>query len=240
MNIYEANTNDNSTNNNYFIKQKGWNGSSTNVYAIENINNVEDNLELQNNTFCSKDRVALRLSTEKSARMKAGDNYWNTTNKTAIQRNMVFDHLIDLDVKRTISYGVHNQDRNPNLSSALESACATEAEGSDPEEAEVCTLGGMVLPGTPALDPATCSVYNIIEDVQIPKGVTLRANPGVRIEGKGKKIKVEGGLDFVGSKNSKIIINNTQILPAGDPDNPTYTMNLSHINMNRTLPHHVE
>jgi len=39
--------------------------------------------------------------------------------------------------------------------------------------------------------------------------VTLRANPGVRIEGKYKKIKVEGGLDFVGSKDSKIIINNT-------------------------------
>ena len=89
----------------------------------------------------------------------------------------------------------------------------------------------MILPGTPTLDPATCSVYNIIEDVQIPKGVTLRANPGVKIEGKYKRIKVEGSLDFAGSKDSKIIIKNTHILPAGDPDDPTYTMNLSHLNM---------
>ena len=218
-------------NNNYFIKQKGLNGSSVNTYAIENISAVEDNLELQNNTFCSKDRVALRLSTDKSARMTAGNNYWNTTNKTSIQRNMVFDHLVDLDVNRTISYGMYNQDRNPNLSSALELACAAEAEGSEPEDAPACTLGGMILPGTPALDPATCSVYNIIEDVQIPKGVILRANPGVKIEGKYKNIKVEGGLDFVGSKDSKIVINNTYIQPAGDPDNPTFIMNLSHLNM---------
>jgi len=163
--------------------------------------------------------------------MKAGSNYWNTTNKTIIQRNMVFDHLVDLDVKRTISYGVHNQERSPNLSLALESACAAEAEGSDPEDAPACTLGGMILPGTPALDPATCSVYNITEDVQIPKGVTLKVNPGVKIEGKYKKIKVEGGLDFIGAKDSKIIINNTYIQPAGDPDDPTFTMNLSHLNM---------
>jgi len=89
----------------------------------------------------------------------------------------------------------------------------------------------MILPGTPALDPATCSVYNIIEDVQIPKGVTLQANPGVKIEGRNKKIKVEGGLDFTGSKDSKIVINNTYIQPAGDPDNPTFTISLSHLNM---------
>jgi len=218
-------------NNNYFIKQKGENRSSNNVYAIKNEQALDDKLELKDNTFCSKDRVALRLSTNRLARMKAGDNYWNTTNKTSIQRNMVFDHLVDLDVKRTISYGVHNQERNPNLSSALELACAAEAEGSEPEDAPVCTLGGMILPGTPALDPASCSVYNIIEDVQIPKGVTLRANPGVKIEGKNKRIKVEGGIDFVGSKDSKIIINNTYIQPAGDPDDPTYAMNLSHLKM---------
>ncbi len=44
---------------------------------------------------------------------------------------------------------------------------------------------------------------------------------------------MEGGLDFVGSKDSKIIINNTHIQPAGDPDNPTYVINLSHLNMTK-------
>ena len=170
--------------------------------------------------------------------MKPGENYWNGATVDEAEKYMIFDHYDDLDAPLPpVKALLKSRDIDSFWDNELTKSCALEAEQSEPEEAEPCTIGGVVTIAesqTP-LDPSLCSVYNMVDDVQIPKGVVLKANPGVKIEGKNYRIKVEGSLDFSGSKDNKIIINNVkEIVPAGDTLNPNYSIDISYADINKS------
>lgn len=82
--------------NNVFYNQKG-------NYAIQNwaSYNLSETL-VEFNSFLSNDRVALEIQPGyKTAKMKATNNYWNTTDEKIID-NMVFDNSDDLSCATTI------------------------------------------------------------------------------------------------------------------------------------------
>ena len=178
--------------------------------------------------------------------MVAQKNYWNTKNGernriSSIIPNMVFDATKDINMRdenkkaNYIKFGIHSAERPPanTLSSerkslGLDNLCAKEAEASTPEEAPPCTLGGMILQNM-RLSPSLCSVYNVVGDIQVPDGVTIDVDPGTKIEGKHKKLKVEGNFNVNGSDDSKVIINNLNIEPAGYPENGGISISYANI-----------
>jgi len=62
------------------------------------------------------------------------------------------------------------------------------------------------------------SPYNLVGNIQIANGVTLKIEPGTVINGNDRKIYDLGILEAVGNTNERVKINNVHIVPAnGDP-----------------------
>lgn len=60
------------------------------------------------------------------------------------------------------------------------------------------------------------SPYNLVGDIQIANGVTLKIEPGTMVNGNNRGIYNLGILEVIGNSNSRIKISNTHIVPAND------------------------
>jgi hypothetical protein len=80
---------------------------------------------------------------------------------------------------------------------------------------------------------STSSPYSLTSNVQVAYGSTLTINEGVVINGNNHNIKIWGDFIVKGSDNSKIIFNNTNIVPAGNtsPDE-SYNMDIQFVEIN--------
>jgi hypothetical protein len=83
--------------NNTFCRQKN--------YAIYNTRNSKPiNEKIKNNNFCSVDRVAVKLASNRNSNMNAIGNYWNGASSSTIQRKMIWDYLDDINAYNQISW----------------------------------------------------------------------------------------------------------------------------------------
>ena len=84
-------------NSNTFCKQKN--------YAIYNSRNSKENNEkIKNNNFCSVDRVAVKLASNRDSNMNVTGNYWNGASPSTIQRKMIWDYLDNINVYNHVSW----------------------------------------------------------------------------------------------------------------------------------------
>ncbi|MBS8265641.1 hypothetical protein DYI25_14535 [Mesobacillus boroniphilus] len=87
--------------NNVFYNQKDNSGK---YYAVENWASYNTSATIvENNSFLSTDRMALRLKYNSGKISSAANNFWNTTNAATID-SMIYDRNDDLNLTNTISY----------------------------------------------------------------------------------------------------------------------------------------
>jgi len=75
------------------------------------------------------------------------------------------------------------------------------------------------------------SPYNLVGDIQIANGVTLKIEPGTVINGNNKKIYDLGILEMIGDSNSRIKINNTHIVPANNDYSKKFLIHIEYADL---------
>ncbi len=77
--------------------------------------------------------------------MKPGENYWNGATIDEAEKYMIFDHYDDLDAPLPpVKALLKSRDIDSFWNNELTQACILEAEQSEPEKAEPCTIGGVI------------------------------------------------------------------------------------------------
>ncbi|MEO1945303.1 MAG: hypothetical protein ABGY11_13460, partial [Candidatus Thioglobus sp.] len=228
---YDIRTNRNSfeVKRNFFLRQKN--------YAVQNTRGIFNSkkVTIQNNMFCSVNRIALKLSAPYSGESHIPEkiNYFNTNDSTTMKDYMLWDGWDDLNIQHDVGGGKKVPTiLNPNnltnsrnqadwLTTSQVLSCNKEREATETKK-EPCTLGGAVYEdGTVPRDGESCSFYKMVSDIQIPKNITLRILPGVDIRGFGKRIRVEGSLIVGNEQTSKlgtshpVKLDNVNIQPVG-------------------------
>ena len=89
---------------------------------------------------------------------------------------------------------------------------------------------GGILPGD-TIWSVDRSPYILREDIQIPYGLTLQIEEGVRILGQGKRVRVFGELSIVGTPYNRVIVENTRIEPGNNSSSLTYFIDMSGVHM---------
>jgi len=76
------------------------------------------------------------------------------------------------------------------------------------------------------------SPYLITSDIQIPYGLTFTIEPGVKIIGNNKSIKVFGLFNAIGTENSRIKFENVEIVPGSGLTNEWFKIHIDYAEVN--------